>query len=142
MWIVYAVKCKTADVSPCCFTHEYEKALDALDDYAIAKFRLKVPDYPTDKDPLDGDGDDGDYKLEFDKGHVTRDGDFERVNLVKKKDGVVAHYFQLGHADKYIDDYIAERTPAVVELENDAKMDVMQDVLADYEDDDDATHRE
>lgn len=145
MWIIYTVDCRSGGnaslkcnaVDLCCYTHEFERAMDALDDYAIAKFRLKNPDYPNDANPLDDETRDWTlekYRLEFDEGHVTRDGDYERINLFRTGTREVIRYFELADTGKYIDDYVAERTDAVVELENDARIDVTQDILGDESD--------
>ncbi len=123
MWIIYTQNCRNGEVDLCCYVHEFEKALNAMDDYAISKFRLKVPDYPKDDDPLEEDvsnGKDG-YYVHLDQKYQNGFGDAERVNLIKKKgkEIKILRYFQVGRVGKYVDDYLAERTQAVVALQND-----------------------
>jgi len=128
MWIVYTFNCKTNHVDFCCYTHNVEKGLDALDDYSICAFRKKVPDYPSDKSPLDtnstlSEEKDG-YYLLLDPKFINGGGDSERVNLFKVKGGKAncLRFFQVAYIDKYVDDFLCERTQAVVTLEKDAQV--------------------
>ncbi len=125
MWIVYTVNCHNNGIELCCYTHESEKGLNALDDYAIAKYRLKCPEYPMDKNPLEDESPmtkakDG-YYLRLDMEQQNGHGDSERVNLIKVKNGTqkILRYFHVSQVDKYIDDFLGERTQAVIKLEED-----------------------
>lgn len=136
MWIIYTVNCQTDkdEISFCCYTHDFEKAINALDDYSIARYRQKNPDFPKDVSPLDDDTDmsakDG-YYLRLDLNYINGHGDSERINLYKssKSNIHLLRYFQIATVDKYIDDYMSERTQAVIDLERDAKIDPALEVI-------------
>lgn len=142
MYIIYTVNMRTGSVDLCCYTNEYEKGFNALDDYAVAKFFQKMPNYPQKENPLIDESlktRDG-YYLEESKDHVNGYNDSERILLVKRKNNKikVLRYFQVGYVDKYIDDYLGERTSKVIELEEDEQNQVTEilddkDELSDYE---------
>jgi hypothetical protein len=124
MWVIYSLNCKTLKVSVLCYCDDYESALDAVDDYAEAAFLRKVPSWdkktmgrPLDAEVAPKDG----YHVMLDKDSVNLNKDAERVLLYKMTGGKgkLLRYWQFARADKYIGDYLDERTAKVVELEQD-----------------------
>jgi len=130
MWIVY---CLYHEESPrlelFCFSQDFTTALDAMDDYAITKYRLAHPDFPKDQNPLDEDAQSAGYSthLELDMSSINPLGDAERI-LLKEGERTIAHY-QVDSVGKYVDDYTRERTQAVAQLEKDAAINFDQEIL-------------
>ena len=129
MFIVYTVNTtvEVPKIELLCYVQEYETGLDALDDYAIQRFKFKTQDFDTERNPLEdvtppNKWKPGNYYLRMDPQVIGFDGESERINLFKvSEDGapVLIRYFQVQKVGKYIDDFTRERTNAVIQLEKD-----------------------
>lgn len=132
MWVVYSVNCKTCQVKLLCYTTEYESAIDAVDQYAIAGFMHKERNWEAPKSEEKGEyitpmddttplGSKDGYFLRMDQSSANQEGDYVRVDLFKVTQGLskLLRYWKFDKVDKYIEDYLAERTATVIQMESD-----------------------
>lgn len=121
IYIIYCFNLDENSVELCCYTESHSSAINALDDYAVSKFRLLEPNFPTEKNPFDMDFPEK-YryyiKLNYDHENTTEHGESERIDIYNNN-GEQCFYFKLQKLNKYIDDYLKERTEAVIQLERD-----------------------
>jgi hypothetical protein len=142
MYVIYSVNVSANTVTLLCFTERYETAVDALDNYAISYYRHKVPTWDNggnkEATPMDDTSDmclKSGYYLRFDTNpkHISDEGDPERINLYKvskdNTDPVLLRYFSFSRVDKYIDDFMAEQTQAVIDLIRDQNVSVPINIL-------------
>ena len=135
MWIVYCLHYEQPQprLEIFCYSNDFTSAIDALDDYAITKYRLSYPDYPKDRNPLEVGKDQlpggVDRYLELDKSSINPLGDAERILLIDNKSGHTVAHYEVAAVGKYVDDYNRERTQAVAQLERDAAINFDQEIL-------------
>jgi hypothetical protein len=135
MYVIYTVNLKNSKVTLLTFTDTYDMALDAVDQYSSAFLAKKIGGkaeedvkgclLPTDIPDKDG------YYIQYNGKHKNIGDDSERIDLLKITDSKlkVLRYFCIGLVEKYIEDYLQEKTQAVIDLQNDASINVPLNLL-------------
>lgn len=122
MWVLYTVTKKSGKIKMLCYTLDYQSAVDAMEMYANSFYKQKFPEWePTDeyKTPIEMDSD-----IETEGYHLLPSATDQEISLLKtdkKGEAKVLRTFHLDQVDKFIKDFLKEKTLTSLALEADWK---------------------